>query len=37
MEGESTSNPKQNGPLLVRTGRWYGNARALPHPPVGDD
>ena len=32
----STSNPKQNGPLLVQTGRGEGIARALPSPPVGD-
>ena len=33
---DQPATPKQNGPLLVRTGRGEGFARALPSPPVGD-
>jgi hypothetical protein len=34
MVGNQPATPKTNGPLLVRTGRGEGFARALPSPPV---
>ena len=34
MVGDQPATPKTNGPLLVRTGRGDGFARALPSPPV---